>query len=122
MPRLPPSPFAPPLCWCAPAPPRGLPVLARSCAGTPATAPAAATHYSPVTWAGPLAAVIGLGIAAGLCGIGQGHAAAAAAEIGTRETVPTAATAAVPMRFNSTTATATSTTTATTTAAAAICT
>jgi F-type H+-transporting ATPase subunit c len=43
-------------------------------------APAAATHYSPVTWAGPLAAVIGLGIAAGLCGIGQGHAAAAAAE------------------------------------------
>lgn len=47
-----------------------------------ATAPAVATGatYSPATWAGPLAAVIGLGIAAGLCGVGQGHAAAAAAE------------------------------------------
>lgn len=46
-----------------------------------AAAPAAGGQtFSPATWAGPLAAVIGLGIAAGLCGIGQGHAAAAAAE------------------------------------------
>lgn len=46
-----------------------------------AAAPAAGGQgFSPATWAGPIAAVIGLGIAAGLCGIGQGRAAAAAAE------------------------------------------
>ncbi|MGH9534326.1 MAG: ATP synthase F0 subunit C [Terriglobales bacterium] len=57
--------------------------LAALMAATPLlaqAAPAAAGHYSPATWAAPLAAVIGLGIAAGLCGIGQGLAAAAAAE------------------------------------------
>lgn len=41
---------------------------------------AAAAGYNPGDWARPLAALIGLGIAAGLCGIGQGKAIAAAEE------------------------------------------
>ncbi len=35
---------------------------------------------APVNWAGPIAAGIGMAIASGLCGLGQGKAAAAAYE------------------------------------------
>jgi F-type H+-transporting ATPase subunit c len=40
-------------------------------------APAAA---APINWAAPIAAAIGMAIASGLCGLGQGKAAAAAYE------------------------------------------
>lgn len=50
-------------------------------AGSPLFAQAApAAAANPGDWARPLAAMLGLGLAAGLCGLGQGRAAAAAAE------------------------------------------
>jgi F-type H+-transporting ATPase subunit c len=42
--------------------------------------PAGATAGSAKDWANPLAAGIGMAIASGLCGLGQGKAAAGAAE------------------------------------------
>ena len=42
-----------------------------------ATAPAS---QAPINWAAPIAAGIGMAIASGLCGLGQGKATAAASE------------------------------------------
>lgn len=47
---------------------------------TPVYAQAPAAAGSARDWAVPLGAVIGMGIAAGLCGLGQGRATASAAE------------------------------------------
>lgn len=56
-------------------------VLAASPLFAQATAAAnAAAAANPASWAKPLAAVLGMGIAAGLCGIGQGMATAHSAD------------------------------------------
>ncbi len=56
--------------------------------GSPALALAQAPATAPATWNAPfgfLAAGIGLAIAAGLCGLGQGRAAAAAVDAMARQ-------------------------------------
>ena len=55
-------------------------VLAASPLFAQATAAGNAAAANPASWAKPLAAVLGMGIAAGLCGIGQGMATAHSAD------------------------------------------
>jgi F-type H+-transporting ATPase subunit c len=54
--------------------------LAVICAAVPVYAQGSAPPASNKDWAVPLGAVIGMGLAAGLCGLGQGRATASAAE------------------------------------------